>query len=166
VVVTTPGEHVGAEADAAVTAHPGCVLAVRTADCAPVILMSEHVVAVAHAGWRGLMAGVIENTIDVVRELDATSDIAAIVGPHIGPECYEFGADDLHTVAARYGDAVRGVSREGTPALDLGAAVTAALDALGIAATDTFPCTSCADDRYFSWRARKEAERFATRVFL
>src|SRR5262249_40719733 len=139
-------------------------------DCAPVILTSERVVAVAHAGWRGLMAGVIEHTVGVMRELDPTSDIAAVVGPHIGPECYEFGADDLDAVAARYGNTVRGVTRDGSPALDMGAAVKAALESVGVpidvTATDEFPCTACSDDLYYSWRARKESERFATTVSL
>jgi YfiH family protein len=166
VVVTEPGEHAGAEADAAVTAVPGCTLVVRTADCAPVVLTSANVVAVAHAGWRGVMAGVLENTVAAMRRLDPSSAITAVVGPHIGPECYEFGGDDLDTVAARCGDAVRGVTREGTPALDLGAAVAAALAAQDVAAADDYPCTACEADRYYSWRARRETARFATSVAL
>ena len=121
----------------------------------------------AHAGWRGLMAGVIENTVGVLREFDPGSGIAAIVGPHIGPEYYEFGANDLDTVAARYGNAVRGLTRDGTPALDLGAAVASALNEAGVMAKKDRPryaCTACAADLYFSWRARHESERFATTV--
>ncbi len=83
VVVERPGAGRGQEADAAVTACSGAALVVRTADCAPVGLASaEGVVAAVHAGWRGLMAGVVEETVAVMRSLGATS-IEAALGPCI-----------------------------------------------------------------------------------
>ncbi|HKY14173.1 MAG TPA: polyphenol oxidase family protein, partial [Microthrixaceae bacterium] len=67
VVVGAPGDHAGAEADAAVTGVPGAALAVQTADCAPVLLWGDGptgpVIGAAHAGWRGLYEGVLENTV-------------------------------------------------------------------------------------------------------
>ena len=163
VEVTEPGEHRGAEADAAFTTRPGCVLAVRTADCVPVVLIGDGAIGVVHAGWRGLAGGVIEAT---VAAMGGASE--AHVGPHIRQGCYEFGTGDLDTVAAALGDRVRGETTWGTPALDLTAGVRAALgrsELHGTALHDAGACTACSDV-YFSWRARKEHERFATIVWL
>jgi polyphenol oxidase len=163
VEVTEPGEHAGVEADAAFTTRRGCVLAVRTADCVPVVLVGDGAVGVVHAGWRGLAAGVIEAT---VAAMGGASE--AHVGPHIRRGCYEFGDDDLDTVAAALGDGVRATTTWGTPALDLTTGVRAALErsALhGTAVHDAGACTACSDV-YFSWRARKEHERFATIAWL
>src|SRR5256885_1260185 len=66
VVVTEPGGGAGQRADAAVSARPGCALAILTADCAPVALVADGVVGVAHAGWRGLVDGVLERTVEAV----------------------------------------------------------------------------------------------------
>src|SRR6478736_4329857 len=62
ITVEAPGQHAGTEADAAVTRVPGAVIAVQTADCGAVLLEGDGVIGVAHAGWRGLHAGVIEAT--------------------------------------------------------------------------------------------------------
>jgi YfiH family protein len=167
VVVGSPGEHAGERADAAVTATPGCALAVRTADCAPIVVRGEGVVGIVHAGWRGLEAGVVEEAVAALRRLGAGTVLTALLGPCIRPECYEFGVADLDRVAARLGGGVRSRSASGHPALDLGAAVTAALAAAGIdAVTDDGECTSCLADRYYSHRARAEAERMATIAWL
>ncbi len=96
----------GVEGDALVTTRPGVVLAVLTADCAPVALASpEGVVAVAHAGWKGAEVGILEATVEVMRAHGATH-IDAALGPCIGPCCYEFGPADLDRLAARFGPAV------------------------------------------------------------
>jgi len=166
VTVTRPGEHAGTEADGAVTAVAGTVLAVHVADCAPIALVSdEGVVGVAHAGWRGLVAGVVEETIAAMRALGAES-IEAVLGPCIGPECYEFGADDLETVAAAIGADVRGATADGRSSLDLRAAVSAVLHRAGVPlrAGDSV-CTACSDVHY-SHRARRETGRQAVLVWL
>jgi YfiH family protein len=81
------------EADAAVARRPGTVCAVMVADCIPVLFADRAgtVVAVAHAGWRGLASGVIENTI---RSMDVpAAGLIAHLGPGIGPRAFEVGAD-------------------------------------------------------------------------
>jgi polyphenol oxidase len=163
--VLGPGDGAGNRADAAVTAEAGCALAVLTADCAPVALASpEGVIGVAHAGWMGLAAGVIERTVERMRALGAT-DVAAAMGPCIHPECYEFGAEHLDRMAARFGDAVRGTTADGAPALDVPAAVRCALGAAGVADVDDIgQCTAC-DAGWFSWRARREMARQAVVVW-
>ena len=165
VTVAGPGREAGAKADASLTAAGGCVLAVLTADCAPVALVSrEGVVAAVHAGWRGLVAGVIERAVEAARELGAT-DLRAVLGPCIHAECYEFGAGDLDAVASALGEEVRGQTADGRPALDVPKAVAAALKRAGVTEVDDVDeCTACGGD-YFSWRARGELARQAMVVW-
>jgi polyphenol oxidase len=165
VVVDEPGAGSGEEADAAVTARAGAALAILTADCAPVAFASaEGVIGVAHGGWRGLAAGVMEATAEAMRALGAR-DIDAVLGPCIHPCCYEFGAADLDSVADRYGDGVRARDAERRPALDVPATVAAALAAAGVDLVgEVATCTGCFD-RYFSYRVRRDPGRQATVVW-
>jgi YfiH family protein len=166
VVVDASTDDVG-EADALVTTDPSIAVAVRTADCAPVVLAGEPgVVGVAHAGWRGLLGGVIEATVAAMRAEGATS-VAAALGPCIGPECYEFSAADVDVVAARYGDGVRATTKDGRPALDVRAGVRAALAMVDVPVVfDADACTACDAARWFSHRARGEVERMASVAWL
>ncbi|RYY32471.1 MAG: laccase domain-containing protein, partial [Sphingomonadales bacterium] len=84
--VIAPWDGAPPEADALVTDRPGLLIGVVTADCAPVLLADRKagVVAAAHAGWRGAVDGVIENTLAAMAELGArTSRIVAAIGPTI-----------------------------------------------------------------------------------
>ena len=92
-----------ARADAAVTWQPDVVLAVRVADCLPALLADREgtAIGIAHAGWRGLAADVLENTVAAMRCPPAR--IAAWLGPAIGPGAFEVGAD-VHDAFVR-GDA-------------------------------------------------------------
>lgn len=155
-VVTARGDvaHLcGRPADAAVTAEPGIVLAVHTADCAPIALWSpEGVVGAVHAGWRGLAAGVVEAAVAAMRDLGAT-EVAGWLGPCIRAECYEFGDGDLARIADDLGPAVVGRTAEGHAALDLPAAVVVATTRAGVARLDgDGGCTRCGRDRWFSHR--------------
>lgn len=163
-VVDAPGSVQGADGDALVTATPGAALAVFTADCAPVAMASpEGVVGIAHAGWRGLDAGVIESTVGSMRALGA-SRVDAALGPCIRPGCYEFGAEELDRLAERFGPTVRSQTRAGRPAFDLPAAVSVALERCGAELVlDAAECTACSD-AWFSHRARGDAARQATVV--
>jgi copper oxidase (laccase) domain-containing protein len=91
--VAEPGEGAGRSADAAVTVTPGCVLAVTTADCAPLVLVAEAGLAVVHAGWRGAEAGVIAAAAGGLARLGAGAPVASWLGPCIGPASYEFGEE-------------------------------------------------------------------------
>jgi YfiH family protein len=164
--VDEPGQHAGARADAAVTATPGAVLAVHTADCAPLALVGAGgVVGAVHAGWRGLAGGVVEAAVARLRERQAGA-VRAVVGPCIHPECYEFGPDELATLAARYGPEVEGRTSWGRPALDLPATVRAALARAGVSEIGLAPqCTAC-DLRFFSHRARGDTGRQAMLVWM
>ncbi len=166
VAVDAPGAAAGARADAAVAAVPGAVVAVQTADCAPVILVGDGVVAAVHAGWRGLLDGVLEVAVDAVRTR-GDDPVAAWLGPCIGPECYEFGAEDLALVVERCGPAAAGTSAGGGPALDLPAAVAAVLASLDVEVVGSDGrCTACDAATCWSHRARVEPERHAIAAWL
>ncbi|MCU0274472.1 MAG: polyphenol oxidase family protein [Acidimicrobiales bacterium] len=160
VVVEEPGGCAGEEADAAVTGVSGAVLAVHTADCAPLALVSAGALGVVHAGWRGLAAGVVERTVEAVTALGGpVTD--TVLGPCIGPECYEFGENDLAAVVAAVGPVARGRTSGGAPALDLPAAVAASLARAGAPAPVRLGgCTAC-EPGWYSHRARADAGRQA-----
>ncbi len=155
----------GGEADALVSEGPADALAVLTADCASIALGSpEGIFGAVHAGWRGLVEGVVEHAVDVMGERGATEVVGAL-GPCIHPGCYEFSESDLDRVAARLGDGVRARSNVGSPALDLPAAVGAALARAGATERATpSRCTGCAGG-YFSHRARGDSGRQALVVW-
>ena len=99
VLLLQPGTPDGATADAAVATQPGLACTVMVADCLPVLITDAagSVVAAAHAGWRGLAGGVLEQTLAKLRELvpatDRPHDWLAWLGPCIGPEAFEVGPE-------------------------------------------------------------------------
>ncbi len=168
VVVSEPGACAGSVADAAVTAVPGAVLALHTADCAPVVVVGDGAVGVAHAGWRGIVAGVLGEVVRAVRSVASDpgqSSLRAVVGPVIRPSAYEFGESDLAAVAAAACCDVGGVTSWGAPALDLVGAVRGSLGAAGVSDVEDLGFDT-AHDSFFSHRARGEFARQATAVRL
>lgn len=165
VVVGDAGGH-REPGDAIVTADRGVAVAVFTADCAPVVLETPDAVAAVHAGWRGLVAGVIPAAVEALRRLDPDGPVTATLGPCIHAECYEFSPDDLDAVAAVLGAGVRARTAAGAPALDVPAAVRAALTGAGVTdVRDVDVCTSCSAG-HWSHRARQDPERQAAVVWL
>lgn len=162
VVVDHPGAAFGEPADAAVTECSGAALAVLTADCAPIALASpEGVIGVAHAGWKGLRAGVVEATVQSMRRMGATR-VEAVLGPCIHPCCYAFGEDELVEIESRLGRHLRSTDREGRPALDLPAGVRSALHASGATLVgEAAVCTGCSEGLW-SWRTGQSPRRQAT----
>jgi polyphenol oxidase len=136
------------EADAAVSAEPDAVLSVLTADCGPVALIAPGVVGAVHAGWRGILAGVLEAAVAEVRQRSG-GPIRAVIGPCIHPECYEFSAADLEPIATRLGPEVAGTTAGGELALDLPVAVALALSSAGVDDIDDVAiCTACSPDHF------------------
>lgn len=169
--VEEPGQHAGRRGDSLVTSVPGAVLAVHTADCAPVLMVGTgpgvRVVAAAHAGWRGVLEGVLEATVESVRSLGADS-IQWRLGPCISPSAYEFGRADLDRLVERYGVTVESRTSQGSTALDLAEAVRRALDLEGVEESvdpDGVPCTASSQS-YHSWRARRDPGRQASAVWI
>jgi len=172
-VIKALGPTDGAErpfADALVTDQPGLALAVHSGDCVPVgFVHPDGAVGAAHAGWKGLEAGVLESTVRRLKDLGSTNgaELEAVVGPHIRSDRYEFGERDLARLAARFGDKVISTTNSGTPALDLTAAIASELDRLGVTvAAWSHDCTARDEDRYWSHRARGEAGRIALVAWL
>jgi YfiH family protein len=147
------------EADAAVSSEPDTVLSVLTADCVPVALVAPGVIGAVHAGWRGILAGVVEAAVVAVQQR-SSGPVRAVLGPCIHPECYEFSAADLEPIAARLGPGVAGTTAGGRLALDLPGAVALALRAAGVTdITDVDVCTACSPDHFSH---RRDARRHGT----
>jgi len=161
-----PAAVAGQDADAIVTSRCDVAVAVHTADCAPVALWSpEGVLGVAHAGWRGLVDGVIEATVAAMRSVGA-STVEGILGPCIRPDRYAFGDADLAIVADRYGPTVRSTTNDGAPALDVPAAVRQAVQrATGTPPIEVGSCTAADVERHWSHRARTDVQRQAVVVW-
>ena len=167
VVVVSDLADSGQEGDALATARDGLALLIRTADCAPLAFASaEGVVGVVHGGWRGLAAGVLAEAASTMRGMGATQ-IHGGLGPCIHPCCYSFGAEDLDTVAAVFGETVRGEDSNGHPALDLPAAVRAAAERADVELIfESGSCTGCESERFWSHRVRREVERQGVLAWL
>ena len=135
------------EADGQATALSNLGALVLTADCLPVALGATGAVAMVHAGWRGLAAGVLEEGVRAVRELGGEDDLVAIIGPGAGPCCYEVG-EEVH---AAFGGAHRAQGPH-TRNIDLKAIARDKLLAVGVTEVrDIAMCTIC-DERFFSYR--------------
>jgi polyphenol oxidase len=144
-----------AEADGIVTDQPGLVLAVFTADCVPVLLAdpAARVVAAIHAGWRGLGAGVLEAGLEAFAGAGAELGASvALVGPAIGPCCYEVGPEVAEAVGERY-PAAAATTLQGGLAIDTTAAALQALERAGVGAVRAArECTAHQPERFFSHR--------------
>jgi hypothetical protein len=163
-VVTEPGRTYAAT-DALVTDVPRAPLAVMAADCVPVLLAGGGVVGAAHAGRGGLVKGVVEATVRAMRDLGA-EDVRAVLGPAIGPCCYEVGQDVFDEVVAAL-PATASATREGKPSLDLVAGVRHVLAAEGVTGVEVAAgCTVDDPARFFSYRRDGRTGRHAGLVWL
>jgi polyphenol oxidase len=146
-------------ADAIVTTVPGLAIGVSTADCGPVLFADTKagVVGAAHAGWRGALAGVTDQTIAAMEKLGASRErIVVAVGPMIRQNNYETGADLRDRFIAAdpaNGRFFRAAARDGHFMLDLAGYVAARLAAAGVGTIeDIDACTYADERRFFSYR--------------
>lgn len=146
------------KADAVVTATPGVVVGVLTADCGPILFADDagKVVAAAHAGWKGALGGVIENTVDAMVEAGARRDaIRAVLGPSISGENYEVGPE--FEARFRAADAANAQfftpsGRDGHFMFDLPAYTIMRLRNAGVDADHTGRCTYSDETLFYSYR--------------
>ena len=132
--------------DGQATRLPGVAPVVLVADCLPIALAGDGAVAMLHAGWRGLAAGVVEEGVAAMRELDAEPAEAAI-GPGVGRCCYRVGAEVLEAFA---GEPEAVEQDAGGPRLDLKALVRRRLQQAGVQTVhDAGLCTHCSDPSLF-----------------
>jgi YfiH family protein len=138
------GEH----ADGLWTDEPGLPILAMSADCLPIVLAragaADPAVAVLHAGWKGLLAGIVEAGVDAL----GGGTLTAAIGPGIGPCCYEVGEEVATPFRERFGDDVMRESR-----LDLWTSAERALRAAGVEQIDRLDrCTACEPETFFSHR--------------
>lgn len=145
-------------ADALVTATPGVLLCVLTADCQPVLFADRQagVVGAAHAGWRGALDGVLEATLEAMEGLGARrGDITAVIGPCISQRAYEVGEefmDQFLTEDPGYGRFFSG-GPNGRPMFDLPGFGLHRLRSAGVGAAEwTRHCTYSDPERFYSYR--------------
>lgn len=149
------------EADAMVTDHPLHMLTIRVADCAPILLAAEggRIVGAIHAGWRGVVSGVVGETIEVLADRFGVrpGDLVAAVGPCIGVDAFEVGPEVVEAFEeAGLGEAVRPADGGGgKPHVDLAGAVVGQLLAAGVPSD----AVECSDRCTY----RDEAEFFSHR---
>lgn len=156
-------------ADAAFARKPGTVCVVMIADCLPVLIAhrSGSVVAVAHAGWRGLAAGVIENTVRAMSV--APAELLAYLGPAIGPRTFEVGAEVREAFLAG-GDEARAAfvpHASGKWLADLFVLARQRLAGVGVGAVyGGGLCTYSNPSRFFSHRRDKVSGRMAALIWI
>ncbi|WP_378949491.1 peptidoglycan editing factor PgeF [Mesorhizobium sp. ANAO-SY3R2] len=167
VVATGPFLGVRPKADAIVTDRPGIAIGASTADCGPVLFADPEarIIGAAHAGWKGALSGVLENTIVAMEGLGARRDrILAVLGPSISAANYEVGPEFV----ARFSDADAGNARYFAPSqnpghsmFDLNLYTVDRLKRAGVAAEMLDRCTYAEEDLFYSYRRtthRKEAD--------
>ena len=168
------GEEDPAEADALITTRAGHAIGIATADCLPILLAGAGGCAAVHAGWRGLLAGVIGEAAQALRRRSREASavprreepasvsgpdggIEAAIGPSIGACCFEVGRDVADRFADRFArnSVVEGGSTGGRPRVDLTKAAFLALEEAGIPPERVHAaalCTRCGGERFESYR--------------
>ncbi|HEV7304944.1 peptidoglycan editing factor PgeF [Ensifer sp.] len=146
------------EADALVTATPGIVLGVLSADCGPILFADAEakVIGAAHAGWKGALGGVLESTIEKMVQLGARRErIVACLGPSISGRSYEVGAEFVARFVAAdasYNAYFAPSERSGHAMFDLPSFTVRRLTEAGVAAENLDICTYADEERFFSYR--------------
>ncbi|SOC05119.1 peptidoglycan editing factor PgeF [Rhodobacter maris] len=146
------------QADGLVTATPGLLLTVLTADCQPVLFADRRagVIGAAHAGWRGSLDGILEETLAAMERLGARrAQITAVIGPCISQRAYEVGHDFMENFLVEDAENARffAAGPNGKPMFDLPAYSLARLRAAGVGAAEwTRHCTYSDPERFYSYR--------------
>jgi polyphenol oxidase len=168
-VVDEPwGDRPVPQVDAVVTRRRGLALAVLTADCTPVLLADPvaGVVAGAHAGRPGMVAGVVPAAVAAMVELGAEpARIVARTGPAVCGRCYEV-PDTMRAEVAAVEPAAYAETSWGTPAVDVTAGVHAQLERLGVRDREQSPVCTLESDDHFSYRRDRTTGRLAGYVWL
>jgi YfiH family protein len=161
----------GIEADACVATVPGVACTIMVADCLPVLIADTQgrAVGAAHAGWRGLAGGVIEQAVDAM----PAGEKLAWLGPCIGPDAFEVGAEVKAAFEAHDASAAQHFRPQGPGKFlaDLPALARSRLQALGITRVfgndgSTGWCTVSSPSRFFSHRRDRISGRFAAAIWL
>jgi YfiH family protein len=153
------------EADGMLTRQSGVYLGVLTADCVPILFLArgQKLVAAVHAGWRGTLAGIAAKMVQILLEEQSIvpAEIEVALGPSIDGCCYQIGRDVAGPLVKQWSGTAESCiqMRQGKTYLDLRNLNTAILHHAGIPQSQIFrigPCTSCAEDEFFSYRREKK----------
>jgi YfiH family protein len=165
------GEDSEPEADASVSSTAGTVLAILTADCMPVLFCADDgsEIGAAHAGWRGLVGGVLENTVAAMQS--PPQRLHAWLGPAAGPQHYEIGEEVFDAFVSRDWSAGSAFvsTRPHHWRVDLYALARRRLEAAGIDASRIHGgglCTIAEPDRFFSHRRDQRGGRMASLIWI
>lgn len=164
-------------ADASVTNLPNEVLAILTADCLPILIASADgtVIGAAHAGWRGLCAGVIENTVAEMLKLSThlnAVDLMAWMGPAIGPQSFEVGVDVVEAFQKAHPQELEAAfvplqNKPGKYLADIYQLARTRLKLLGLKSiSGGNRCTVKEDQEFFSYRRDGKTGRFASFIWI
>lgn len=169
IVVTQADPNLVATADASWTATPGIACTAMTADCLPALFCDRAGtrVAAAHAGWRGLAAGVLEATLD---SLDVPpEDVLVWLGPAIGPQAFEVGPEVRETFVQQLPEAAKAFvpsQNAGKFMADIYELARLRLAARGVTAVYGGGFCTVTDPRFFSYRRSPRTGRFASLIWL
>jgi YfiH family protein len=157
------------QADASWTKTPGIACTIMTADCLPALFCNRQgtQVAAAHAGWRGLAAGVLEAAVDSF--VDAPSDILVWLGPAIGPQAFEVGPEVREAFMATHpqtAEAFMPSVKDGKFMADIYQLARLRLAAHGVTAVYGGGLSTYNDERFFSYRRGARTGRFASLVWI
>ena len=157
------------EADASLVRHAGVACVVMTADCLPVLFCDREgrVVAAAHAGWRGLLAGVLEATVAAMKV--PAGDVMAWFGPAIGPASFEVGEEVREAFVAAFPDSATAfvAGKSGKWLADIYMLARQRLQRAGVTRIFGGTCCTVRDgDRFFSYRRDGQTGRMATAIWL
>ncbi|MSP56504.1 MAG: peptidoglycan editing factor PgeF [Myxococcales bacterium] len=149
------------DADAIISTRPDAVIAVRVADCVPILLVGRHGVAAVHAGWKGTAAGIAQAAMEALCAAggDRPDEVRAVIGPCISGAAYEVGPDVLKAmerVAPAGGRRWRTTGSNGRDHVDLAAVNANILTALGVHVEVMRVCTYSTPDL---WSYRLDGER-------
>lgn len=164
--------YVPPRADAAVTERPGRVLCIMTADCVPVVIgdTQGRVLGAAHAGWRGMAAGILEATVDTLKMRLPNASWRAWVGPCIGQRHYEVGDDVRLALLGGDPDASRFFAEGSVPGkwqADLAGLACHRLQRAGVAFVEhSGLCTYARSDLFYSYRRSAVTGRMATLAWI
>ena len=181
-IVSTPDQRMNMTgqpivADAIVTIAPNEVLTIMTADCLPVLFAANDgsIIGAAHAGWKGLCAGILENTVSAIlscRPHLKSSDLYAYMGPAIGPKSYEVGEDvysafQASSISIEKGDFQAIPDRKGKYLANLYSIATNRLKVLGLKHIDGGQmCTFSDPEHFYSYRRNGVTGRFASMIWI
>lgn len=154
------------QADASYAAGSGVVCAVMTADCLPLLLCDVEgtQVAAIHAGWRGLLAGIVGNTVAAMQR----RDLLVWLGPAIGPECFEVGAEVRAAFLEKSADFTMAFKEQGNGKWLADIYQLARIDLAALGINKVFGgsfCTFTEQDRFYSYRRDKITGRMATLIW-